>query len=126
MSALLLGLLGKALPFIIAAGGIAGGILFGWFKKKSADTAVAKAGQQVAQAGAQVAQSETQIAQERDADAQANAAAALAGNKAVKESTNAQSNIEAMPAGDAAQQLRDQWTQPGSSGAVRAAADPKN
>ncbi|WP_227242373.1 hypothetical protein [Paraburkholderia caribensis] len=116
--------LGAILGGIVAAGGV----LFGFVTKKNADTKVAQAGQQVAQAQATTAQAQEQVAQTNNAEAQANAAAAQAGAQATKERSDAESTVDALPAGGAAQQLLDEWARPGEDagrgGAGSAGQDP--
>ncbi|WP_323122140.1 hypothetical protein [Burkholderia alba] len=104
MTTILITLLGKFWPVLVGALGVAGGMLFGWIKTKSAATSVAQAGQQTAQAQAAAAQAREQVAQSANAEAQANAGAAAA-----KERNDADTNVGALPAGGAEQQLRNDW-----------------
>lgn len=101
-----LSLLVKFGPWI----GMALAALAALFVHKNAQVKIAAAGQQVAQAQTSVAQAQTQVAEQQDADAQANATAAAAGAQALKERTNAENDIAALPVGAAASQLLDQWS----------------
>lgn len=75
---------------------MAGGIVFGLFRHKQAQTASAQAEQKVAEANRQIADT--------------NAAAAQKGAEAAKERVNVENDIASRPAGDAAKQLRDRWS----------------
>ncbi|KVP59357.1 hypothetical protein WJ91_12865 [Burkholderia ubonensis] len=110
MTTLLISLLAKFWPIIVAGGGIAAGVLVGWTKTKAAGTAVAQAGQKEAEARTDAAKAHEQAAQAANAEAQANADAAQAGAAAAKERSDAETNVGALPAGGAEQQLRDDWT----------------
>lgn len=110
MTTILITLLGKFWPVLVGALGVAGGALFGWIKTKSAATTVAQAGQQTAEAQTVAAQAREQAAQTANAEAQANADAAQAGAAASKERSDAETNVGALPAGGAEQQLRDGWS----------------
>ena len=110
MTTILVSLIAKFWPLIVGLLGIGGGALFGWAKTKSADTKVAKAGQSVAEAQKGVAQAQAQAAAVGQSEAEANSAAAQAGANAIKEKTDAENDVNALPNGGAAQQLRDQWT----------------
>lgn len=117
--------LGAILGGLVAAGGV----LFGFFKSKSADTRVAQAGQKVAEAQTTAAQAQEQTAQASNAEAQANAAAAQAGIQATKERSDAESSVDVLPAGGAAQQLLSDWARPGEDagrGAGSAGQDPNH
>lgn len=92
-------------PWILAALGIAGGLLTHWH----ATARVAAAGQQVAQAQTAVAQAQTTVAQANDAAAQANATVAQAGAESLKEKVNVTNDVAAMPDGSAADELRSSW-----------------
>lgn len=105
----LMGILGSAWPAILGFLGVIGGVAWGWFQTQQKQTAIAQAGQQVAAAQVNAAQANTQTAEVRDAEAQANATAAAAGTQSVKERSNVESNISSMPAGGAADQLRNEW-----------------
>ncbi|CAN7615686.1 hypothetical protein LJR034_004715 [Caballeronia sp. LjRoot34] len=120
-------LLASIWPYIFSGVLAAGGILFGWLKTKQAQTTVAQAGQKVAEAQTSAAQAQTQTAEVRDAEAQANAAASAAGVQAIKERTNAENDVTALPVGAADQQLRDDWSRAGEDaghGAGGAGKDP--
>lgn len=99
MTAVLLDLLAKAWPLILAAAGI----LFGLFRHQQAKTAIAKANQKAAEADARAAQNDAALAK-------ANETAAQAGAAAVKERENVENDIAAGKPGDAAQQLRNDWS----------------
>ncbi|CAG4888061.1 hypothetical protein [Paraburkholderia saeva] len=121
MTTILIALVSKFWPVIVGVLGMAGGILFGWVKTKSAATTTAQAGQKVAEA-------QQTVADNQNAEAQANAAAAQAGMNATKEANDAHNDVDALPAGTAAQQLLDQWSRPGEDagrgGAGSAGQDP--
>ncbi len=104
----------------VILGGLAaaGGVLFGFVKGKQADTKVAQAGQTAAQAQASAALAQAQAAQTNNAEAQANAAAAQAATQATKERSDAESNVQALPAGGAAEQLRNDWARPDAGGSA--------
>ncbi|KML48102.1 hypothetical protein VL15_30520 [Burkholderia cepacia] len=110
MTTILISLFAKFWPYLVAAGGVAAGVLVGWTKSKSATARVAQAGQQTAEAQAAAAQAREQAAQSANAEAQANADAAQAGSAAAKERSDAETNVGALPAGGAEQQLRNDWT----------------
>lgn len=93
-------------PWIIAALGVVGGLLTHWH----ATAKVAVAAQKVAVAQIAVAQAQTTVAQANDAAAQANATAAQAGAESLKEKVDVTNDVAAMPAGAAADELRDQWS----------------
>lgn len=126
MITILVSLVAKFWPVILGLGGIAGGVVFGWAKTKSANTKVAQAGQQVAQAQTTAAQAQEQTAQASNAEAQANAAAAQAGTQATKERSDAESTVDVLPAGGAAQQLLSDWTRPGEDAGRGAGSAGKN
>lgn len=109
-------ILGAIWPYLLTAASVLGALLFGWSQKKSADTAKAQAGEQVAQAQTAAAQANTQTAEVRDAESQANAVAAQAGAQSVKERANVESDVGALPAGSAADQLRDGWSSDSTGG----------
>jgi hypothetical protein len=100
----------SAWPAIVAAVVAIGGVLYAFVKGKVADAKVAKSGQQVAEAQTVAAQAKTDTAEVRDAEAQANATAAQAAAQAVKERTNVENVISALPAGGAQQRLLNQWS----------------
>lgn len=102
----ILSLLGSAWPYLLAGGSV----LFALFTHLNGKAKVAAAGQQVAQAQASVAQAQTTIAQTNDAAAQANATAAQAGADSIKEKTDATNAVASMPAGAAADELRNDWS----------------
>lgn len=106
MTTILVALIAKFWPIILGVLGMAGGVLWGWGKTKSAATTVAQAGEQVAQANQKVADNQ-------NAEAQANAAAVQAGAKAVSGANDAQSDVDALPDGGAASKLLDEWSRPG-------------
>ncbi|WP_176048132.1 hypothetical protein [Burkholderia sp. BCC1644] len=110
MTTILISLFAKFWPYLVAVGGVAAGALVGWTKSKSAAAKVAQAGQQTAEAQASAAQAREQAAQTANAEAQANADAAQAGAAAAKERSDAETNVGALPAGGAEQQLRDGWS----------------
>lgn len=124
MSALI-GMLGSIWPAVVGALGVLAGLIFGYVNKKAADAKVAQAGQKVAEANAATEQAKTQTATVRDAEAQANAAAALAGAQSIKERANVENDVASLPAGSAAEQLRDDWTT-GASGAGAARSSGKD
>lgn len=95
----MISLLLQAGPWILAALGIVGGLLTHW--RSTAN---------VAAANQKVAEAQTSAAQVQDAAAQANATAAQAGAQASKDRENVENDIAALPAGGAAQQLRDGWS----------------
>jgi hypothetical protein len=116
-------LLVKAGPWVLALGGL----LFGFVRHQQAKTIAAVSGQKVAEAQTSAAQAQTQTAEVRDAEAQANAVAAQAGAQALKERTDAENDIAALPPRAAQQRLRDEWSRPGEDarrGAVGAGQDP--
>lgn len=86
-------LLKKAWPALIGLFGLAGGVLFGWLKTKSADT-------RVAQAQTGEAQAKQQAAEVRSAADQANAAAAQAGEQAIANRAKADQDAAALAPGD--------------------------
>ncbi|HFT8008539.1 TPA: hypothetical protein ACU9T0_006599 [Burkholderia cenocepacia] len=110
MTTILITLFAKFWPYLVAAGGVAAGVLVGWIKTKSAAASVAQAGQKAAQAQTDAAQAREQAAQSANAEAQANADAAQAGAAAAKERNDAETNVGALPTGGAEQQLRDGWS----------------
>lgn len=110
MTTILVSLIAKFWPVILGALGIAGGTLFGWAKTKAADTKVAQAGQSVAEAQKGAMQAQAQAAAVGQSEAEANAAAAQAGAKATQERTDAENDVNALPAGGAADQLRSEWS----------------
>lgn len=79
------------------------------FSHLNATSKVAAANQKLAEAQTVAAQAQTQAAQVADAAAQANATAAQSGAQASKERQSVESDIAALPAGDAVQQLRNDW-----------------
>jgi len=93
-------------PWVIAAMGA----LIGFARHQQAKTAAAQAQQKVAEAQAMVEQAKTQMAEVLAGEAQANAAAARAGADASKERTNVENDVAALPAGSAADELRDDWS----------------
>lgn len=107
---ILVSLIAKFWPVILGVLGLGGGALFGWAKTKSANTKIAQAGQSVAEAQKGVAQAQAQAAAMGQSEAEANAAAAQAGSKATQERTNAENDVNALPSGGAAEQLRDSWS----------------
>jgi cytochrome c biogenesis protein ResB len=109
----------SAWPVIVAAVVAVGGVIFAFVKGRAADTKVARFAQQVAEAQTVAAQAKTETAEVRDAEAQANATAAQAAAQAVKERTDVENVVSALPAGGALQRLRDQWSR--GDGADRAA-----
>lgn len=92
-------LLTKIGPWILAVLAI----VFGMFRHQQAKTASAKADQATAEAQAKVSAVES-------ATAKANEQAAQAGAAAVKERENVENDIAAGKPGDAAQQLRNDWS----------------
>jgi hypothetical protein len=102
----LIGVLSNIWPFLLGGAGI----LWGVFKHFQANAKIATAGQQVAQAQTAVAQAQTTVAQVNDAASQANATAAQAGAESLKEKVNVTNDVAAMPAGAAADELRNDWT----------------
>jgi hypothetical protein len=124
---MLTALFSSAWPVIVAAVVALGGIVFGFVKSKSADAKVAQAGQKAAEAQTSAAQAQTKTAEVRDAEAQANAAAAQQGAVAQKERTDVENDVAALPAGSAADQLRNEWSRPGEDagrGTAGAGQDP--
>jgi hypothetical protein len=110
-------------PWVLAA--LAG--VFALLTHANSKAKVAAADQKVAEARTSAAQAQTQTAEVRDAEAQANASAAQAGAQAVKERANVENDVAALPAGSAADQLRDEWSRPGEDagrGAIGAGKDP--
>jgi uncharacterized protein YlxW (UPF0749 family) len=99
-----------AWPVIVAAVVAVGGVIYAFVKGNVADKKVARSAQQVAEAQTVAAQAKTETAEVRDAEAQANATAAQAAAQAVKERTDAENIISALPAGGALQRLREQWS----------------
>ncbi|ALJ98710.1 MULTISPECIES: hypothetical protein [Burkholderia] len=93
-------------PWLLAAAGV----LFGMFRHQQARAVTAQAGQKAAEAQATAAAAREQVAQSANAEAQANADAAQAGAAAAKERSDAETNVGALPAGGAEQQLRDGWS----------------
>ncbi|MDE1154423.1 MAG: hypothetical protein PW735_01690 [Acidobacteriaceae bacterium] len=93
-------------PWILGAVGVIVGLLSHW----RSTAKVAAADQKVAEAQTGAAEAQTRVAQVQDAAAQANATAAQAGAQASKERENVENNVTALPAGGAAQQLRDGWS----------------
>lgn len=110
MTTILVSLIAKFWPVIVGVLGLGGGALFGWAGTKSADTKVAKAGQSVAEAQKGVAQAQAQVAAVGQSEAEANAAAAQADAKATQERIDAENDVNALPNGAAAEQLRNQWS----------------
>ena len=100
----------SAWPVIVAAVVAVGGVIYAFVKGRVADTNVARSAQQVAEAQTVAAQAKTETAEVRDAEAQANTAAAQAAAQAVKERTDVENVISALPAGGAQQRLLDQWS----------------
>lgn len=84
----------------------AGGIVFGMFRHQQAKAATAAAGEQVAQANQKVADNQ-------NAEAQANEAAAQAGAQAMKGANDAQTEVDALPPGGAANELLNDWSREG-------------
>ncbi|MFM0595314.1 hypothetical protein [Paraburkholderia dilworthii] len=116
-------LLFKAGPWIAVV--LAG--LFAAVTHINAKAKVATANQKVAEAQTTAAQAQTQTAEVRDAEAQANAVAAQAGAQALKERTNVENDVAALPGGAAQQRLRDEWSKPSEDagrGASGAGQDP--
>jgi hypothetical protein len=116
-------LLLKAGPWI----GVALAALFAAITHFNAKAKVASANQKVAEAQTTAEQAKTQTAEVRDAEAQANAAAAQQGAVAQKERTDVENDVAALPAGSAADQLRNEWSRPGEDagrGAAGAGQDP--
>jgi len=109
----------SAWPVIVAAVVAVGGVIYAFVKGRVADTQAARSAQQVAEAQTVAAQAKTETAEVRDAEAQANTAAAQAAAQAVKERTDVENVISALPAGGAQQRLLDQWSR--GDGAERAA-----
>jgi hypothetical protein len=110
-------------PWVLAA--LAG--VFALLTHANSKAKVAAADQKVAEARTSAAQAQTQTAEVRDAEAQANASAAQAGAQAVKERTDVENDIAALPSGVAQQRLRDEWSRPGEDagrGAIGAGQDP--
>jgi hypothetical protein len=99
MTATILAVFGKAWPFLIAAVGV----IFGMFRHQQAKATSADAGRKVAEA-------QTVVAQVTASAAKSNADAAQAGAAAIKERTNVENEIAAMPAGGAAERLRNDWS----------------
>lgn len=95
----LIAALAEVWPFLLAAAGV----VFGLFRNQQARTTAAKAKQNEAEAEAKVSAVEK-------SEAEANAIAAREGAHAFKERTDVESEIAAMPDGDAAQRLRDEWS----------------
>lgn len=116
---LIIGFLVAHLGVILGGIAAAGGVLFGFVKGKAADAKVAQAGQQVAQA-------QKSVADNQNADAQATAAAAQAAVKATKGASDAQDQVDALPAGGAASELRNEWSQPGEGSGRGAAGGDAN
>jgi hypothetical protein len=119
-----------ALALILKFGpwiGMALSALFVAFTRVNAKSKVAAADQKVAEAQTSAAQAQTQTAEVRDAEAQANAAAAQQGAVAQKERTDVENDVASLPAGSAADQLRNEWSRPGEDagrGATGAGQDP--
>jgi hypothetical protein len=103
-------ILGTIWPYLAGGAVALFGILYALVKGKTADAKVAKAGEQVAQAQASAAVASVQTAQAQTAEAQANATAAAAGAQNLTETTHAQNDVAALPAGSAADELRAQWS----------------
>jgi hypothetical protein len=126
---LIIGFIVAHIGAILGGAAAVGGVLFGFLKGNAADTKVAQAGQKVAEAQTTAAQAQEQTAQTTNAEAQANAAAALAGTQATKERSDAESTVDVLPAGGAAQQLLSDWARPGEDagrGAGGAGQDPSH
>jgi len=122
----ILGFIAAHFGAILGAVLAAAGVLYGFVRGKGADAKVAQAGQAAAVAQATAAAAKQQVAETRDAEAQANAAAAQAGAQASKERANVENDVVALPAGSAADQLRNEWSRPGEDagrGAVGAGQD---
>ena len=109
----------SAWPVIVAAIVAMGGVIYAFVKGRVADTKVARSAQQVADAQTVAAQAKTETAEARNAEAQANATAAQTASQAVKERTDVENVISALPVGGAQQRLLDQWSR--GDGAERAA-----
>lgn len=113
---LIIGFIVSHLGVIIGGIAAAAGVLFGFVKGKQADTKVAQAGQAAAQAQADAASARVEAAQTNNAEAQANAAAAQAGAQATRERNDVENDVRALPAGGAAEQLRDDWARADAGG----------
>lgn len=98
-------------PWIVTA--LAG--VFALLTHANSRAKIAAADQKVAEARTGAAQAQTQVAEVHDAEAQANAVAAQAGAQALKERTDVENDVAALPSGAAAQQLRDEWSRPGEN-----------
>lgn len=96
MTAVLLDLLAKAWPLILAAAGI----LFGLFRHQQAKTAIANANQKAAEADVRAAQNDAALAK-------ANETAAQAGADNAKVRQNEDAAAGALP--DANRVLHDEW-----------------
>jgi len=100
----------SAWPVIVAVVVGVGSVIYAFVRGRAADTKVARSGQQVAEAQTVAAQAKTETAEARNAEAQANATAAQAAAQAIKERTDVENVISALPAGGAQQRLLDQWS----------------
>jgi len=100
----------SAWPAIVATVVAVGSVIYAFVKGRLVDTKVARSAQLVAEAQTVAAQAKTETAEVRDAEAQANATAAQAASQAVKERTDVENVISALPAGGAQQRLLDQWS----------------
>lgn len=121
----LIGMLGSVWPALVGTFGLLAGLVVTYLGRKSAEAKVAQATQKVAEANAATERARAQTAAVRDAEAQANAAAAMAGAKSMKERANVENDVASLPAGAAAEQLRNEWSagNVGSSAAGSAGKD---
>ncbi|WP_157664434.1 hypothetical protein [Bordetella genomosp. 9] len=127
MSALI-GMLGSIWPALVGVFGLLAGMVVSYLGRKSAQVQVAQAAQKAAEADAAMERAKAQTAAVRDAESQANASAAMAGAQSMKERANVENDVASLPAGAAAEQLRNEWSagNAGSSAAGSAGKDESN
>lgn len=92
MTTIMASIIAEFWPAILGVAGLVGGVVFGWVKKKSADT-------KVAQSQAIEAQAKQQTAEQKSAADRANAAAAQAGEDAVANRAKADQAVAALAPG---------------------------
>lgn len=100
-------LLLKFLPYGVTAATVIFAIVHTMLVRKDRDAKVAQASAQVADAKAQVEKARADVADVENATAQTNAQAAQQTATASKERTDVEENVNAMPADDAMQRMRD-------------------
>ena len=103
----LLSLIGPAIPWLIGAAGVVGGLIAAWLHGRS--TGVKSLQTVVATAQAQLAQ---QQAVQATAEAQAETAAAAAQQTATADRQQVDTAVAAMPSGDAQKELAADWSAP--------------